>query len=121
MPPRRKSKPKTVAPAVAAASYAWSFDDEHLHWILAPAPAVHLLRLAAVGKQWCAVVGELMRIRDRDDREQEWSAAMACRPHKDFSSKPKAKLATAELIGRTTRHALKSLRMVPDLAIVFAS
>jgi hypothetical protein len=96
----------------------WSFADEHLHWVLEHMPATHLLSLAAVARQWHAVVAELMRLRVS---EQQWCAAMACGPARDFSTKAKARPACLGLLSRATRHALGSMRMLPDLAIVFVS
>ena len=102
------------------AACCWSFADEHLHWVLERTPARRLLSLAAVARQWHAVVAELMRLRARAS-PQQWSAAMACGPGRDFSTKAKARGACLELLSRATRHALTPMRMLPDLAIVFVS
>ena len=99
----------------------WSFADEHLHWVLAHTPATRLLPLAAVARQWHAVVAELMRLRVSEGDGQRWCAAMACGPARDFSTKAKARPACLGLLSRATRHALGSMRMLPDLAIVFVS
>ena len=102
------------------AACCWSFADEHLHWVLEHTPARRLLSLAAVARQWHAVVAELMRLRARAS-PQQWSAAMACGPGRDFSTKAKARAACLELLSRATRHALTPMLMLPDLAIVFVS
>ena len=98
----------------------WSFADEHLHWVLEHTPATRLLSLAAVARQWHAVVAELMRLRVSES-EQQWCAAMACGPARDFGTMAKARPACLGLLSRATRHALGSMRMLPDLAIVFVS
>ena len=100
---------------------AWAFADEHLHCILDDAPAVRLLPLAAVSQQWRKVVAELLRMRARDVRDQQWSAAMACGLAKDFSSKARAQQGCQALLERAARHSLATMRLVPDLAIVFVS
>ena len=93
---------------------AWAFADEHLHCILDDAPAVRLLPLAAVSQQWRKVVAELLRMRARDVRDQQWSAAMACGLAKDFSSKARAQQGCQALLERAARRSLATMRLVPE-------
>eukprot|EP00908_Phaeocystis_cordata_P018676 Transcript_30139.p1 GENE.Transcript_30139~~Transcript_30139.p1 ORF type:complete len:455 (-),score=119.48 Transcript_30139:85-1449(-) len=60
-------------------------------------------------------------MRARDVRDQQWSAAMACGLAKDFSSKARAQQGCQALLERAARHSLATMRLVPDLAIVFVS
>ena len=113
------------------ATFTWAFADEHLHWTFEPLPAVQLLRLCAVARQWRDIVAELLRLRAAPTLPQQWSAAMACGTLPDpdpqwkfkHSSKIKQKCMPEpdELLRRAALGALKGMHMLPDIAMIFVS
>ena len=121
----------SVGVMTAPATFTWTFADEHLHWTFESLPAVQLLRLCAVARQWRDVVAGLLRLRATPTQPQQWSAAMACgtlhcgpqgkRKHSTKRSKQKCMPEPDELLRRAAIGARAGMHMLPDIAMVFVS
>ena len=105
----------------APVSFNWTFADEHLHWAFEPLPAVQLLRLCAVARQWRDVVAGLLRLRAASSQQQQWSAAMACGQVVRKKRKSACMPQPDELLRRAAIGAREGMHMPPDIALIFAS